>query len=62
MQKNDEDNSPLSDTDAPTRTCYPTQLIEAAAKLGDEVCGLYSGEATHSRKRVSLIARFNEQE
>jgi hypothetical protein len=32
-----------SDADASTRTCYPTQVIEATAKLGNEVCGLHGG-------------------
>jgi hypothetical protein len=34
-------NSPHSDADASTRTRYPAQVIEATAKLGDEVCGLH---------------------
>jgi hypothetical protein len=54
MRKN-EDNSPLSDADAPTRTCYPTQVIEAAAKLGNEVCGLY-GRATMQRAERGLVS------
>jgi hypothetical protein len=39
-RRRDVDLIALSDADAPTRTCYPTQVIEAAAKLGNEVCGM----------------------
>jgi hypothetical protein len=39
-----KDSSPDSDADASTCTCYPTQEIEATAKLGDEVRRLASAE------------------
>jgi hypothetical protein len=49
MRKN-KDNSPHSDADASTRTCYPTQVIEATAKLGNEVCGLHHGRGPKAER------------
>lgn len=42
-----KDSSPDSDADASTRTCYPTQEIEPAAKFGDEIRRLVSAEQQH---------------
>ena len=33
-------DSPQSDTDSATSSCHPTEVVEATAKLWDQVCWL----------------------